>query len=56
MKVAGPRPPLPPRSYPSYSCLLEAQLTPGPQSGRKDYVNEKLQQSYTESNPRPSDL
>jgi hypothetical protein len=40
------RPPLPPRKVSWYLFLLEAELTPGPQCGRKDYVNEK-------SNPRP---
>jgi len=40
------RSPLPPRKGSWYSFLLEAELTPGPQCGRKDYVNEK-------SNPRP---
>ena len=26
-----------------YSFVLEAESTPGPQCGRKDYVNEKFQ-------------
>jgi hypothetical protein len=34
---------LPPRKYSWYSFLLEAESTPGPQCGRKDYVNEKFQ-------------
>ena len=37
------RPPLPPRKYPWYLFLIEAESTAGPQCGRKDYVNEKLQ-------------
>ena len=37
------RPPSPPRKYPWYSFLLEAESTPGPQCGRKDYVNGKFQ-------------
>jgi len=32
-----------PRKYFWYSFLLEAELTPGPKRGRKDYVNEKFQ-------------
>jgi hypothetical protein len=51
-KVVSPthRPPLPsgkaaftspPRKYSWYSFLLQAESTPGPQCGRKDYVNEK---------------
>jgi hypothetical protein len=35
------RPPLLPRRYPCYWFLLEAESTPGPYCGRKDYVNEK---------------
>jgi hypothetical protein len=37
-KVVNPthRLPLPPREYPWYSFLLEAESTPGPQCGRKD--------------------
>ena len=31
-----------PRKYPWYSFLLEAESTPGPQCGRKDYVNENI--------------
>ena len=40
-KVVGPthRPPLPPGKYSWYSFLLEAESTPGPQCGRKDYVS-----------------
>jgi hypothetical protein len=34
-------PPPPPRKYSWSSFLLEAESTPGPQCGRKDYVNEK---------------
>ena len=37
------RPPLPHRKYSWYSFLLEAESTPGPYCGRKDYVNEKFQ-------------
>jgi hypothetical protein len=33
------RPPLPPRKYPWYSFLLEAESTPGPLCDRKDYVS-----------------
>ena len=39
-----------------YSFLLEAELTIGPQCGRKDYVNGKFQWHQRESNPRPSGL
>jgi len=46
------RPPLPPRKCSWYSFLLEAESTPGPQYGRKDYVNEKFQWHHRESNPR----
>jgi len=46
-KVISPthRSPLPPplRKYAWHSRLLEAESTPGPQCGRKDYNNEKLQ-------------
>jgi hypothetical protein len=45
-----------PRKYSWYSFMLEAESTPGPQCGRKDYVNEKFQWHHRESNPRPSDL
>ena len=31
---------LPPRKHSRYSFLLEAESTPGPQCGQKDYVNE----------------
>ena len=57
-KVVSPtyRPPLPPRKYSWYSFLLEAESTPGPQCGRKDYVNEKFQLHHRGSNPRPSGL
>ena len=57
-KVVSPthRPPLPPRKYSWYSFLLEAESTPGPQCGRKDYVNEKFQWHNRKSNPWPSGL
>jgi hypothetical protein len=44
-KIVSPthRPPLPLRKYSWYPFLLEAEPTPGPQCGRKDYVNEKFQ-------------
>jgi hypothetical protein len=32
-----------PRKYSWYSFLLEAESTPGPLCGQKDYVNEKFQ-------------
>jgi len=32
-----------PRKYRWYSFLLEAEFTPGPWCGRKDYVNKKFQ-------------
>ena len=53
-KVVNPtrRPPLPPRKHSWYSFLLEAESTPGPYCGRKDYVNEKIQWHHRESNPR----
>ena len=35
--------PLPPWKYSWYSFLLEAESTPGPWCGQKDYVNEKFQ-------------
>ena len=50
------RTPLTPRKYSWHSLLLEAESTPGAKCGRKDYVNEKLQSPYRESNPRPSGL
>jgi len=34
------QPPLSPTKYSWHSYLLEAELTPGPQYGQKDYVNE----------------
>ena len=57
-KVVSPthRPPLPPSKYSWYSFLLEAESTPGPQCGRKDYVNEKFQWHHRGLNPRPYDL
>jgi len=36
------RPPLPRRKYFWYSFLLEAEPTPGPKFGRKDYINEQI--------------
>jgi len=44
-KVVSPkhRLPLPPRKHSWYSFLLEAESTPGPECGWKDYVNEKIQ-------------
>jgi len=44
-KVASPthRSPLPHSKYTWYSFMIEAESTPGPQCGRKDYVNEKFQ-------------
>jgi len=35
--------PLSPRNYSWYLFLLEAESTPGPYCGWKDYVNEKFQ-------------
>ena len=46
-------PPLPPRKYFWYSLMLEAESTPHPKRGQKDYVNEKFQR---QSNPRTSCL
>jgi len=53
-KVVRPThwPPLRPRKYSWYSFLLEAESTPGPKCGCKDYVNEKFQWHHRESNPR----
>jgi hypothetical protein len=48
------RPPLPRRRYLWFACLLEAESTPGPQCGQKDYVNEKFQWHHRGPNPRPS--
>ena len=45
-----------PRKYSWYSFLLESKSTPGPQCGRKNYVNEKFQWHKRKSNPRPSGL
>ena len=50
------QPPSPPREYSWYSFLLGTESTAGPYGGRKDYVNEKFQWHYRESNPRPSGL
>ena len=57
-KVVSPthQPLFTPRKYSRYSFLLEAESTPGPWCGQKDYVNEKFQWHHRESNPRPSDL
>jgi hypothetical protein len=44
-----------PRKYSWYSFLLEAEFTPEPLCGRKDFVNEKFQRHHRESNPRHSD-
>ena len=41
-----------PRKYSWYSFLLETELTPGPQCGRKDHVNEKF--SVTQSGIEPA--
>jgi len=43
-----------PRKYLWYSFVLEAESIPGPQCGRNDYVNEKSQRHYQESNARPA--
>jgi len=45
-----------PRKWFWYSFLLEAESTPGPKCGWKDYVNEIFQWNHRESNPRPCDL
>jgi hypothetical protein len=45
-----------PRKYSWYSFLLDAESTPGPWCGRKDYVNEKFQWHHRESSPRPTGL
>jgi len=45
-----------PRKYSWYSFPLEAESTPGPCCGRKDYVYEKFHWHHRESNPRPSGL
>jgi hypothetical protein len=50
------RPSLTPRKHSWYSFLLETESTPGPYCGRKDYVNERFQWHYRESNLRPSGL
>ena len=54
MKNVSPihRPPLHPRKYSWYSCALEAESTPGPWCGRKDYDNEIFQWHHQESNLR----
>ena len=43
------RPPLLFKKYSWYSFLLEAESTPGPQCGRKDYINEKFHLHNRES-------
>ena len=57
-KVVSPKnwPPLPSRRYSWYSFLLEAELTPGPKCGWKDYANKIFQWYHQESNPWPSCL
>ena len=57
-KVVSPmhRSPLPPRKYPWYSFLLEAESIPGPYCSRNDYVNEKIQWHLRESNPRSTSI
>jgi len=47
-------PPLRPRKYSWFSFLSEAESTPGPQCGRKNYVNKKFQRYHREWNPRLS--
>jgi hypothetical protein len=49
------RPPLPPEIFLVLSSV-EAESTPGPPCGQKDYVNEKFRWHHRESNPRPSGL
>jgi hypothetical protein len=48
--------PFTPRKDFWFSFLLEAEITPGPKWGLKDYANEKFQRHNRESNPRPSGL
>ena len=45
-----------PRKYSWYSFLLQTESTPGPQCGRKNFANEKLQRNHRESNSRPYGL
>ena len=45
------RPPLSLRKYPWYSFMLEAGSTPGPQFGRKDYVNENIPMASSGNEP-----
>ena len=54
-KVVSPkhRPPLPPRKYFWYSFLLDVESKPGPQFGRKDYVNVTFHLHHRESKLRP---
>jgi hypothetical protein len=51
-KVVSPThlPHLPPRKDPWYLFTLEAESTPGPQCGRKDYVSEKSRRHHREAN------
>jgi hypothetical protein len=39
-----------PTNYSWYSVLFEGESTPGPECGRRDYVNEKCQWYHRESN------
>jgi hypothetical protein len=50
------RPPLTLRKCSWYSFLLMTESAPGPQCGRKDYVNEIFEWHNRESNPRPPGL
>jgi hypothetical protein len=45
---------LPPRKYSWFSYLLEAELTPEPYCGQKDYVNKRFQWHHWESSLRPT--
>jgi hypothetical protein len=57
-KVVSPthRPPIPPWKYSYYTFLLEAESTPEPWCGWKDYVNEKFKWHHWELNPWPSGI
>ena len=57
-KVVSPthRPPLPSRKYFWHSFLSVAGSPPGPQIGRKEYVNEKYRRHHRESRPPPFGL
>ena len=46
----------PERNIPGPHFWLRLSRPPGPQCGRKDYVNEKYELHHRESNPRSSDL